>query len=103
MKEKPLKNCVEIDCEDKGDKVEFRVKQLLVRKENLDAFMESRKGGKGEAGNGWSGSASQPGDLKLRRFNVPAQELKNSDDVFAAFRSEEHTSELKSLMRITNA
>lgn len=155
MKEKPLKNCIEIDCEDKGDKIEFQVKPLLVLREDLDAFIASheepekpslarprplpgralRRPARGlsdlsfarpgirEAAGGLrretmtglrrevpvgSGRealhlATAQQDLRLRRFNVPARALKNTNDVFEAFLRIVNESTLKQLAETLNA
>ncbi|QEC53857.1 hypothetical protein EDD80_10827 [Anseongella ginsenosidimutans] len=157
MKEKPLKNCIEIDCEDKGDKIEFRVKPLLVSREDLDEFTGVREpagelsGGLlrrpaaglrdvspnprlsrvlrdvsenprhsrafREAATRGPRFESVPGrrlreprlsraaqqDMQLRRFNVPARELKNTNDVFGAFLRIVDESTLKQLAETLNA
>lgn len=84
MKEKPLKNCVEIDCEDKGERIEFRVRTLLVPKGDLERFLPAPPFGKG---------SQSGGDLRLRRFQVPARQLSNTDEVFDSFLRlvDEHT------------
>ena len=84
MKEKPLKNCIDTDCDDKGDKVEFNVRPLLVDKNELDDFIKSK--GERPAVNGTQPSVQgNVNHIQLKRFNVPVKELKNTNDVFNAF------------------
>lgn len=106
MKEKPLKNCTEIDCEDKGERIEFRVKPLLVPKGDLDgprpAIPDRLRRGIPVAGTRAPG-ASGPAGFKLRRFNVPALGLKNTNDVFGAFLKIVNENTLKELTEALNA
>ena len=42
MKEIQLKNCIETDCDDKGSKIQFAVKPLLVDKSDIREFLKSK-------------------------------------------------------------
>ena len=68
--ESSLKNCDTNDCNDKGSLMDFEVKPLLIYKPLLQ-------------GNQGTKSTFQP--IDLRRYNVPAQTLKTSEDVLNAF------------------
>ena len=84
MKERPLKNCIDVDCDDKGDSIEFDVKPLLVEKEDLDSFMGGNEENLGIVANqSLTQTNLQP--VSLKRFNVPVKELKNTNDLFNAF------------------
>jgi PKD repeat protein len=84
MKEIPLENCIDVDCDDKGDEIKFDVKPLLVEREDLDIFM----GGSGERPLNGVSQPIAPSNLPaiaLKRFNVPVADLKNTNDVLNAF------------------
>jgi len=68
--ETSLKNCDTNDCNDKGNLMDFEVKPLFIYK----PLLQGNKGTK---------SNFQP--IDLRRYNVPAQTLKTSEDVLNAF------------------
>ncbi|MBK8983220.1 MAG: hypothetical protein IPM38_13090 [Ignavibacteria bacterium] len=101
MKEIQLKNCVETDCDDKGSKIEFSVKPLLVNKKHIDEFLKSVsvKNVKPE-----TDSEIDPvlHNIRLRRFNVAVKDLKTADDVFNAFLNLVDDSTLKKLAEILN-
>lgn len=80
--ENNLKNCDTNDCNDKGSLMDFEVKPLLIYKPLL-------KGNQGTKSN------FQP--IDLRRYNVPVQTLKTSEDVLNAFVSIVDTLPLKRL------
>ncbi|MEN2280587.1 PKD domain-containing protein [Algoriphagus sp. SE2] len=63
-----LKNCDTQDCNDKGSKMEFELKTLLVNKKLLES---SKK----------IGFKS----ILLKRYNVPVEDLKTSEDVLQGF------------------
>lgn len=100
MKEKPLKNCVDTDCDDKGDKIEFAIKPLLVLKADIDKFLKSHEGP----------IVVEPKatvepvlhDLQLRRYNVPVSELTSSDLVLNAFLELVTEPQLKRLSEVLN-
>lgn len=69
-----LKNCDTNDCNDKGSKIDFEVKPLLVHKKLL-------RGG-GRTGQGAQLDLTPVG---LRRYNVPVKNLNSADDVLNAF------------------
>ncbi len=83
-KEIPLKNCIDVDCDDKGDEIKFDIKPLLVEKEDLDTFLEGDTDRLGLGRNPSLTQANLPA-LALKRFNVPVSDLKNTNDVFNAF------------------
>jgi hypothetical protein len=81
MKSKLLKNCVDADCDDKGKKIEFVVRPLLVRKADIDEFLKGVED---------SGAHEHPPqqllpNVLLRRFNVPVNALTSSDVVLNGF------------------
>ncbi|WP_339875676.1 PKD domain-containing protein [uncultured Algoriphagus sp.] len=63
-----LKNCDTQDCNDKGSKMEFVLRVLLVHKKFLES---SNKIGFNS--------------ILLKRYNVPVQELKTSEDILKGF------------------
>jgi hypothetical protein len=69
-----LKNCDTNDCNDKGSKMDFEVKPLLVHKKLLQ-----REGRNGQ------GNELSFKPLALRRYNVPVKNLNAADDVLNAF------------------
>jgi hypothetical protein len=101
MKEKPLKNCVDTDCDDKGDKIEFAIKPLLVLKSDIDKFLKSHEE---------SPHVIEPKptvepvlhDLQLRRFNVPVNQLTSADLVLNAFLELVTEPQLKRLAEVLN-
>ncbi len=78
MRESPLKNCVDTDCDDKGDKVQFSVKPLLVDKNDISAFLKSLQK---------ESSETEPVllPIQLKRYNVPVTSLDSSYTVLNAF------------------
>ncbi|HEX5168603.1 MAG TPA: PKD domain-containing protein [Cyclobacteriaceae bacterium] len=84
MKNSLLKNCVDTDCDDKGRKIEFAVKPLLVRRTDIDKFLKGLEDSVSENEPLPVVNASLP-DIQLRRFNVPVRELTSSDLVMDAF------------------
>ncbi|MBK8553381.1 MAG: hypothetical protein IPL53_20885 [Ignavibacteria bacterium] len=67
-----LKNCDTNDCNDKGSRMEFEVKALLVDK----ALLREKRG-----------STNKPvlHHIELKRYNVPVNDLKSADDVLNEF------------------
>lgn len=84
MKEIQLKNCIETDCDDKGSKIQFNVKPLLVNKKDIDEFIKGTSKIKRKE---FTENEIKPvlHDIRLKRFNVPVSELKTADDVFNSF------------------
>lgn len=68
-----LKNCDTGDCDDKGSRMDFEVRALLVDKSHLD-----KRGGR-------KSDKSLFHHVELKRYNVPVQDLKSADDVLNAF------------------
>ncbi|WP_183564889.1 hypothetical protein [Mucilaginibacter sp. SP1R1] len=78
-RETDLKNCDTQDCNNKGEKMAFQVKPLLVAKKDLPNVA---------AGNNPTNVDVQvnlPHQIQLKRFNVPYTALNNTDDVINAF------------------
>ena len=75
VKESSLKNCDTNNCNDKGSRMDFTVRPLLVNKKLLSSF-----------GSG-SGVDNNPQfmHVELRRYNVPFKSLNTSNDVLNAF------------------
>lgn len=71
-----LKNCDTNDCNDKGSRMDFEVKVLLVKKAILDKI---------NAGSGQSGSSTTLPPVSLKRYNVPVKNIKSADDVLLGF------------------
>ncbi|MEO1032085.1 MAG: hypothetical protein AAFX55_11805 [Bacteroidota bacterium] len=72
-----VKNCVSLDCDDKGKRLEFKVRPLLV---DADVLSESEFNL-----NHCNRVYFDP--LVLPRYNVPKTELKIVDDVFGSYKS----------------
>lgn len=100
MSEVPLKNCIDTDCEDKGEKIQFRIKPLLVSKSDIDAFIKSHV----------VPVVTEPkpsvdpvlNDVQLRRFNVPVSQLLSTDAVLNAFLQIVDEPTLKRLAEVLN-
>lgn len=71
-----LKNCTSNDCDDKGERVDFTLKPLLVDKSIIDA-----------AGNLFSNSAKIFPDVDFRRLYLPSATNVDADDVFESFKT----------------
>ncbi len=101
MKEKPLKNCVDTDCDDKGDKIEFAVKPLLVKRSDIDEFLKSKEE---QPVNNEPAPSVSPAllDVKLKRFNVPVNQLTSTDVVLNAFLELVDENTLKRLAQVLN-
>ncbi|MCB0725947.1 MAG: hypothetical protein KDD00_00675 [Ignavibacteriae bacterium] len=101
MKEIQLKNCIETDCDDKGSKIQFAVKPLLVNKKDINEFL---KGGVKIRTNEFTENEVKPvlHNIRLKRFNVPVRDLKTADDVFNSFLELVDESTLKTLAEILN-
>ena len=73
-----LKNCDTNDCNDKGSRMDFEPKALLVAKSVLDETLTGAAGG--------SGKDPLP-QIELKRYNVPVKNLLNTSAVLSAFSS----------------
>ncbi|MBL7740227.1 MAG: PKD domain-containing protein [Chitinophagaceae bacterium] len=74
-----LKNCDTNDCNDKGSRMDFDVKALLVHRKIMDAIISQDKR-----------PAPVPGKAPLpllKRYNIPSQPLTSSSAVLQAFRN----------------
>lgn len=99
MTERPLKNCIEGDCDDKGDIVEFNVKPLLVDTVDLNKFIKSKIIGGDEPKHS---VIPKLHSIQLKRFNVPVNELSDTNDVFNAFLKIVDEKTLKQLAEVLN-
>ncbi len=90
VEEEALKNCDTSDCDDKGSRMDFEVRALLVDKSILD----SREGGSKE-------DKVLLHHVELKRYNVPVQDIKSADDVLNAFTKLVDDSD-KTLTRLAN-
>lgn len=84
MTEKPLKNCTDTNCNDKGEAIEFNVKPLLVNTTDLDKVTNTL-GVQPTSGNSLLSVPDKFKNLQLKRFNVPVKDLTNTDLVLNAF------------------
>jgi len=100
-KDKPLKNCIETDCDDKGDEVIFNVKPLLIDKKALDNFIRNKEE-KLESDEPQPSVQPKLQSIQLRRFNVPVKELNNTNDVFNAFLQLVDEGTLKKISEVLN-
>lgn len=76
-----LKNCDMFDCNNKGERMMFAVKPLLVAKRNLPGAQVVR--GEGTSATGLL--PYLPHEIEFKRFNVPYTPLKTTDDIINAF------------------
>jgi hypothetical protein len=83
MKEMDLKNCDMLDCNNKGEKMTFQVRPLLVAKKDLPVIK------KAPPGNGPTPPINPylSHQIELKRFNVPYTDLNSTDDVLNAFKN----------------
>ena len=70
--EKDLKNCTTFDCDNKGQKMIFTLRSLLVHKHDLPPVSLIQSHAKAQ-------------EIHLGRYNVPFKTLNNTDDVLNAF------------------
>lgn len=84
MTEKPLKNCTDTNCDDKGESIEFNIKPLLVNATDLDKVINTIDV-QPLSGNGLMITTDKYKNLQLKRFNVPVKDLTNTDAVLNAF------------------
>lgn len=102
MKSTLLKNCVDTDCDDKGKKIEFSVKPLLVRRSDIDAFLRGIEHPSPENVDEPAIEVALP-DIQLKRFNVPVSNLTNADLVLNAFLQLVDDATLKRLANALNS
>ncbi|HZH71582.1 MAG TPA: hypothetical protein VFD91_03735, partial [Mariniphaga sp.] len=74
-----LKNCDTNDCNDKGSRMNFQVKTLLVDRNILDKIIKIQGGSLAEDDKNFFPI--------LRRFNVPPEKLTTASDVLNAFKN----------------
>ncbi|MDB5137182.1 MAG: hypothetical protein JWP37_3785 [Mucilaginibacter sp.] len=80
-KEMDLKNCDMLDCNNKGEKMSFVVRPLLVLKKDLPVTQNN-----GTASTSANGvKQNLPHQILFKRYNVPYTDLNNTDDVLNAF------------------
>jgi hypothetical protein len=96
-RETDLKNCDTQDCNNKGEKMAFQVKPLLVTKKDLPdtsttpvikAVSRAKTALKEVKLSGIAlkeANVNLPYQIQLKRFNVPYTDLKTTDDVLDAF------------------
>ena len=75
-----LKNCDTNDCNDKGSKIDFDVKFLLVKKTTLDDIRKAQGDTTGD-----TSTDTDARHVYLKRYNVPVNNLNSSADVLKAF------------------
>ena len=97
--EENLKNCDTNDCNDKGSRMDFEVKALLVEKAILDELKKQQEKPVP------AGKPTVTPDLhhvELKRYNVPVQDLKSSDEVLQAFAALVDDAKLRSISEVLN-
>lgn len=80
--ETELKNCDVFDCNDKGGKVNFEVRPLLIKKTELP---DAAKRKVGKAGSVQGEEKLVAPEINFKRFNVPYTNLEFSEDVLNSF------------------
>lgn len=94
-----LKNCDTNDCNDKGSRMDFEVKALLVEKAIIDKLEKQQQIPVP------AGKPTVKPDLhhvELKRYNVPVQDLKSSDEVLQAFAALTDDAKLRSIAEVLN-
>ena len=97
--EENLKNCDTNDCNDKGSRMDFEVRALLVEKAVLNKLKLQQEVPVPV------GKPTVTPDLhhvELKRFNVPVQDLKSSDEVLQAFAALVDDAKLRSISEVLN-
>ena len=97
--EESLKNCDTNDCNDKGSQMNFEVKALLVRKDIID---KTKRNQNTYVPVGKPSVTPALHHVELRRYNVPAQDLKSADDVLQAFVALVDDAKLKTIAEVLN-
>lgn len=100
MSEVPLKNCIDTDCDDKGEKIQFAVKPLLVDRDDIDAFLKGIEEAPHVEPKGTVEAVLS--NIELRRFNVPVSLLLSTDAVLNAFLQLVDEPTLKRLAEVLN-
>lgn len=83
-----VKKCGPVDCDDKGKKLEFKIRPILVEADKLEEFINPYR----------TGALENP--LYIERFNVPQTTLITGYQVLSGFRSKMNDALLS---RITSA
>ncbi|HNW52904.1 MAG TPA: hypothetical protein PKN21_01485, partial [Bacteroidales bacterium] len=97
--EENLKNCDTNDCNDKGSRMDFEVRALLVEKAVLNKLKQQQEVPVP------IGKPTVTPDLhhvELKRYNVPVQDLKSSDEVLQAFAALVDDAKLRSISEVLN-
>jgi hypothetical protein len=97
--EENLKNCDTNDCNDKGSRMDFEVRALLVEKALIDELEKKQEKPVP------AGKPTVKPDLhhvELRRYNVPVQNLKSADEVLQAFAALTDDAKLRSIAEVLN-
>ncbi len=97
--EENLKNCDTNDCNDKGSRMDFEVKALLVEKTVIDKLEKQQQVTVPV------GKPTVKPDLhhvELKRYNVPVQDLKSADEVLQAFAALTDDAKLRSIAEVLN-
>lgn len=97
--EENLKNCDTNDCNDKGSRMDFDAKALLVEKALIDELEKKQEKPV------TAGKPTVKPDLhhvELKRYNVPVQNLKSADEVLQAFAALVDDAKLRSIAEVLN-
>ncbi|RPI19306.1 MAG: hypothetical protein EHM58_02295 [Ignavibacteriae bacterium] len=94
-----LKNCDNNDCNDKGSRMDFDVKALLVKKTILNSLKKQYEKPLPDIKSSVSPSLHH---IELQRYNVPDQDLKSADDVLQAFAGLVDDAKLKGIAEVLN-
>ncbi len=97
--EENLKNCDTNDCNDKGSRMDFELRALLVEKAIIDELEKKQEKPVP------AGKPTVKPDLhhvELRRYNVPVQNLKSADEVLQAFATLTDDAKLRSIAEVLN-
>jgi hypothetical protein len=97
--EENLKNCDTNDCNDKGSRMDFEVRALLVEKALINELEKKQEKPVP------AGKPTVKPDLhhvELRRYNVPVQNLKSADEVLQAFAVLTDDAKLRSISEVLN-
>jgi hypothetical protein len=97
--EENLKNCDTNDCNDKGSRMDFEVRALLLEKALINELEKKQEKPVPV------GKPTVKPDLhhvELRRYNVPVQNLKSADEVLQAFAALVDDAKLRSIAEVLN-
>lgn len=83
----PLKNCIEGDCDDKGQECRGRIRKLLIRIEDLRKIIAAAEAGAGAEKRARLRREFGLPDLFLPRFDVQATAIGTLDSVFDEYHS----------------